>query len=213
MKEVFVMMVIDSLKNIESRAYRSTFSDGVYDIAFGAVFILLALIPVLESIGISRYYGYLLLILPAFMIIVAKRVITIPRMGSVEFGPKRKTKKRLILIIAAVIVFLMMPVVIMVLPKLASGYQMWTVIALTGAPLIALSIYFLDHPRFIMYCALFFFGILMSEFMLNYIGSPLNYVLALGLPGIAIDVYGLALFASFIKKYTIVNSVASHVAG
>ena len=66
------MMANDSLNSIERRAYRSTFSDGVYDIAFGAVFILLALIPVLESIGISRYYGYLLFILPALMIIVAQ---------------------------------------------------------------------------------------------------------------------------------------------
>ncbi|MFH1699552.1 MAG: hypothetical protein ABIE07_03105 [Candidatus Zixiibacteriota bacterium] len=207
------MRTIDSLDGVERRAYRSTFSDGVYDIAFGAVFILLALIPVLEAAGISKYYGYLLLILPALMIIVAKRVITIPRMGAVEFGPKRKTKKRLILIIAAVVVFLMMPVAIMVLPKFASGYHMWTVISLAGAPLVALSIYFLDHPRFILYCALFFFGILMAEFMLPYIGNPLNYVMALGLPGIVIDVYGLALFTAFIRKYPKVNSEVSHVAG
>ncbi len=96
------MKTTDSLKEIERRAYRSTFEDGIYDIQFGLLFLIVACIPILEIVGISRLFGYSLLIIsPILLPWLGKRYITIPRMGAVEFGPKRKSKMRLLLAIGA----------------------------------------------------------------------------------------------------------------
>lgn len=207
------MTANDSLKNIEKRAYRSTFSDGLYDLAFGTIFMLMALIPVLESVGISRFFGYPFFIIPALIVVIGKRVITVPRMGSVEFGPKRKRKSRIILLIAAIAMFFMLPLLIIMFSTGLPDRLMWTTVVLIGAPLILLSVILLDHPRFILYCVFLFFGILLTEFMLEYIGVPIGHIVAFGFPGILINIYGLTLLATFVKKYPKLSSEANHVAG
>ena len=58
------MNTTESLKKLERRAYRSTFEDGVYDIQFGLLFLVFAWIAVLEALGVSRFIGYSLFIIP-----------------------------------------------------------------------------------------------------------------------------------------------------
>ncbi|KPJ93484.1 MAG: hypothetical protein AMS18_05615, partial [Gemmatimonas sp. SG8_17] len=78
------------LRRLERRAWRSFHQDGVKDVFIGLL---------LMSIGITDLLGndFLLLALQFSLVaglVLAKRLITAPRLGRVEFSPERKSKKR-----------------------------------------------------------------------------------------------------------------------
>ena len=200
------MTTADSLKEIERRAYRSTFDDGIYDTGFGLLFVILAWIPVLTTIGIPPSLGYLIGILLIPACVLAKRFITIPRLGAVEFGPKRKTKRKLLAILSLAIVFLVFPLPIMMGSRgfpggmggnLAVPAAVGTIVAL----LIALAGYFLDYLRLYIYAAILVVTYPHAELLNDYIGAPLDSLVSLGVPGVIILIYGLSLLSRFVKKY------------
>ncbi|MBU1319982.1 MAG: hypothetical protein KKG33_05955 [candidate division Zixibacteria bacterium] len=199
-----------SLKELERRAYRSTFEDGIYDILFGLLFLIFAAIPILEAAGLSRFIGYSLLIIPPALPLLGKRLITIPRMGAVEFGPRRKSRRRLILIITGIVIFLMLPIMISTVSNGLSGSMGWMVIALLALPVFIIAVYAMDFPRLWIYAALLLAGPVESEFLLRYIGSPLNTSISFGLPGVVVLIVGLSLLFSFIQKYPKVAPEANH---
>ncbi len=200
-----------SLREIERRAYRSTFQDGIYDIQFGVLILIFALIAVLESVNISRFYGYPLLILPIILSWLGKRLITIPRLGMVEFGPGRKSRRRLALLISVIVFLLTLPLMIMIIMQGVSVGSGTLVIALFAAPLIVIAAYAVDYPRMCVYAAFLFFAVLQSEFLYGYVGQPLNSLICFGLPGLIILAYGLTLFVEFLKKYPRQVPEADHV--
>jgi len=190
-----------SLKEIERRAYRSTFADGIYDILFGLIFLTFAVIAVLEAYSVSRFIGYSLLFIPLIFPWLGKRYITIPRMGAVEFGEKRK-KRRLVALAAAVFVLILtVPLVIMIVLQGQADTLGWKFIAILVAPLVVLAVYTTEFPRLYVYVALLFFGVVEAEFLLGQIGSPLNAVLSFGFPGLIITAIGLVLLIKFIKTH------------
>jgi len=200
----------NSLKELERRAYRSTFEDGIYDILFGLLFLIFAIIPILEAAGVSRFIGYSLLIIPAALPWLGKRLITIPRMGAVEFGPKRKSRRRLILIITGIVIFLMLPLMISIVSNGLSGSMSWMLIALFALPVFIIAVYAMDFPRLWIYAALLLAVPVESEFLLRHVGSPLNTSISFGLPGIVILIIGLGLLFRFIQKYPKMTPEANH---
>lgn len=195
------MQTHDSLKSIERRAYRSTFDDGIYDITFGVGFLILAWIPTLESLGISRFVGYLLFLIPVAIPWPAKRFITIPRLGMVEFGDKRKNRSRILLWILAPVIFLMLPLIIIMIGQGIPAGRIWLLVAAFAAPIFAIAVFIMDFPRMFFYAALLAVGILQSEFLMPYVGVPLNVILSFGIPGILILILGLSLLIRFLRKY------------
>lgn len=200
------MRMTDSLKEIERRAYRSTFDDGIYDILFGMLFLILALIPVLQSIGIPRFYGYLFGVIPTVFVWLGKRCVTIPRLGAVEFGPKRRSRRLLFLVICAAFFFLTLPLLLMTTAKgfgasLAENVGLPPTVGLVVAPVVAIAAYFLDYPRMYVYAAVLFVGIPYSDFMYRYLDKPFNSLISFGIPGAVVLVYGLTLLSGFTKKY------------
>lgn len=196
----------DSLKEIERRAYRSTFNDGIYDIAFGLAFLIVAWIPALGSFGIAPSLGYLIGVLLIPACVIAKRLITIPRLGSVAFGPKRKTKRKLLLILSLAIVFLVFPLLIMSAElgfpggmggNLAIPAAVGTIVAL----LFALAGYFLDYLRLYIYAAILVAAYPHAGFLYQYTGAPLDSLVSLGAPGVIVLIYGIALLSRFVRKY------------
>jgi hypothetical protein len=195
-------MKTESLKKIERRAYRSTFEDGIYDIQFGLIFLILAWIPTLEVIGISRFIGYALLIIsPILLPWLGKRYITIPRMGAVEFGQKRKSKRRLVLSIGAAVIILTLPVLIMIIGKGVPGRLGWPLIAVFAAPALVIAACLMEFPRLYLYAALLFAAVVESEALLDYVGESSTGLISFGIPGAIIFVLGLTLLFRFMKKY------------
>ena len=190
-----------SLKELERRAYRSTFEDGVYDLAFGIIFLIMALLPVFEKLGLSRYIGYSLLVIPMVLPWIGKRCITIPRMGEVKFGPQRTKKKRFVWIICGIVLLLTLPLIIMMTAKSPLGSFDWKLLVIFVIPLFVLAVYSTDFPRLYIYAALLIFAVVEAEFLLSLVGSPLNTVLSFGLPGLVISVFGVVLLVKFIWAY------------
>ena len=206
----------ESLKQVERRAYRSIFADGIYDMFFGVLFLILAWIPVLESVGIPSLYGYLFGLIPLFMAWLGKRYVTIPRLGAVEFGTKRRSRKLLFLIICAAFFFLTMPLLLMTSAagfgeSLADNVGLPISLGLIVAPLILIAAYFLDYPRLYIYAVVMFFGFPHSGFLYDYIGKPLNSLISFGIPGLAILAYGISLLFRFMKSYPRPTEEVAHV--
>lgn len=189
------------LKDLERKAYRSTFEDGVYDLAFGIFFLILALLPVFEKIGVSRFAGYTLLVIPMIVPWVGKRFITIPRLGEVKFGAGRRKRSHVAGIIAGAIVILTLPLIIMMVGKTASSGLDWKLIVISLIPLFVLAMYAMDFPRLYVYAALLIFAVAETEFLLGLLGSPLNAVLSFGLPGLIISFIGVVLLVKFVRSY------------
>lgn len=109
-------MTLLNLKEIEKKAYRSTFQDGLWDIFLGLLLLNLAFGALLANSGVSERLNMTILTTFGVLIVLAfvagKKRITVPRMSLVKFGPKRKRKiwkSRLILsisVLAGLIVFL-----------------------------------------------------------------------------------------------------------
>ena len=182
-----------SLKDVERRAYRSTFSDGVYDIQFGLIFLVFALMAVFEVSGISHFVGYALLLVALVIPWLGKRYITIPRMGQVEFGRKRKKRRLIIWIAAAVVAVLILPLAIMIVKQNQLSAMGWRLVAMVVAPVFVLAVYTTDFPRLYLYAALLFFGAVSAEFLRSPVGIPLNAVISFGVPGVVITGVGITL--------------------
>jgi len=191
----------DSLKEIERRAYRSTFEDGFYEITCSLLFLLFAWIPILEAFGIPGFYCYPVILIPAMILWLGKRYVTIPRLGAVEFGEKRKAIRRYTALIGLGAIILMLPLVIMMFAKGIPGGLTWQMVAIIAAPAIVIGALLMNYARMYVYAALFFFSILASEFLLSYINKLLGSLLVFGLPGIAIAGYGIFLLVKFLKAY------------
>jgi len=200
------MKAIDSLKQVERRAYRSTFDDGVYDIFFGMGFLILGWIPVLRNLGVPRNFEYLPFLVLPLILWLGKRYITIPRLGAVEFSSKRKARRLLFLVACAGFFLLTLPLLIIQPFKnfgadLSENVGLPMAVGMVAGPRVIAMAYFLDCPRMYIYAALLFFALPHSGLLHDFIGSPLNTLISMGLPGLVILTYGLTLLVNFMKKY------------
>jgi hypothetical protein len=200
-----------SLQEVERRAYRSTFQDGFYEILWGGLFLMFALIPVVESLGVSRYYCYPSILVLALIPWLGKRYITQPRLGAVEFGGKRKSRQRLTAAIGVIALVLMAPLVIIMLAKGLPDGLTWQTVALIAAPAITIGVLLLNYSRMYVYASLFIFSIVASEFLLHYVTKPLGNFLAFALPGVLILGYGIFLLVTFLMAYPRLNEEAPDV--
>ena len=102
------------LKALEKRAWRSVFQDGLWDIYLGILLMAFAVSAWLDTLSISenvRMGIYIGVMIFAMLVLGAgKRFITIPRMGRVKFGQKRKKRQnytRLVLTFSVVVGLIM----------------------------------------------------------------------------------------------------------
>jgi len=207
------MNASDSLASLERRAYRSTFNDGIYDLAFGWIFLVLAWIPVLEAVGFIRLYAYLFLLVPLPLLWLGKRHITTPRLGAVEFGTRRRVRRRSLMLMLGAVVVLMLPVVLMMLPTLRgqAHYTTWFAVAMIVAPVVLIAVYAFDYPRLLIYVALLGFAVVEANFLGGLLGSPLHTLISFGLPGAAILIYGVVLLVRFVQRYPRSMPAENHV--
>jgi hypothetical protein len=105
----------------------------------------------------------------------------------------------------------MLPLQMMFLMDGLSVFGGWQMLALLAAPLVVIAVSSLEYPRLFIYTALLFFAVIEAEFLLRFLASPFNGVLAFGLPGIIITLYGLALLTRFTRQYPRPDEGAMHV--
>jgi hypothetical protein len=206
-----------NLKEIERKAFRSTYQDGLLDICISSVVGSMAL---LDFIVVQDDSPWLYLVL-AFLGICAgqlvfwagKVFIILPRMGQVKFSEIRRKRSKTLVFILAVVVLVQVGIVLLTagtwaIPawgdklqelfpgRSASGLLVAAVGALFVGPSMMAIAYFIDFPRG------YYIALVMSlgVFLMIWFGQPLIQVGAAFL----ILIPGLVQFVQFLRQYPLI---------
>lgn len=103
------------LKEIEKRAFRSTYQDGLWDIYFGLIVVFMAIFLHRPQSGYSP--SNIFLMLACFLVSyglfsAGKKWITVPRLGVAKFGEVRKRKNRTLGIVLGAVILLQVALVV-----------------------------------------------------------------------------------------------------
>jgi hypothetical protein len=187
------------LKTIESRAFLSYHEDGLVDLFVGATMFLLALmIWCLPEFWIFLIGGFVALM---SSYAAAKKSITVPRMGYVEFSQTRRRRIQYILLVFMVVLVFanILSIFAWIFPPLGilifeSGFTI-LLLGIVGAILLACVGYFSSIKRFIGYG-----GVLLVSTVITFF-VPLLLVLPLLVLGLVMIAYGSFLLIRFTRSY------------
>jgi len=204
------------LKKIEKQTYRFTFTDGLYDIAYGSLIFFIAIAPILREILYPSYIIFLVLPAP-LILILGKIYITIPRIGIAKFNQKRtKSRNKIGLLIA---ILFPITVILVVLTFLGvynikvGGYIVPVGAGLFALILLSVIAYIMDYPHFYLYAVSIGLGIPLAALLKPIFGDPLHYIISFGISGTLILLYGIITLIKFIKKYPTLKEDISNVKG
>jgi hypothetical protein len=208
------MSELMDLKALEKKAYRSTFQDGLWDLYLAGLMVCLGILGVLQGMRDDTWIwllGYLVLIgVVVGLFILGKKYITVPRLGKVKFGAKRKRRKMIltgILSLAVLLNLLLLLITIGVIKApawLQSGVDdlsrrgvMDTLVPLFSGLFVTVVLcvisYFIEFYRGMYIAVLFGTGI--------YIDMAFDMPIAMLVFGILAAFPGLILLIRFIRDY------------
>jgi len=206
-----------NLKEIERKAFRSTYQDGLLDILISSVVGSMAL---LMYTVVRDDLPYLYLIL-AFLGVGAgqlvywagKMFVTLPRIGQVKFGEIRRKRNKTLALILAVVVLIQVGIVLLTagawaIPawedklqelfpdRSATDLLVAAVGALFVGPSMMAIAYFIDFPRGYYIALVMALGV----FLMIWFWQPLIQVGA----AILILIPGLVLLVRFLRQYPLI---------
>jgi len=200
-----------NLKEIERKAFRSTFQDGLWDMYLGFLLLIMGMGPVLPALNTSVMWTLVILLMLSVLAWLAfwagKKFITTPRMGLVRFGPQRKAKlnkTRAVLSLSA-----LLGVIMFVLratwniewaARIPIPAYVWAVQAIV---VFGLGAYFLDVSRFYAYGVLYAIPVPVGIVLLQNTGLPGFMFLPFGVSGGIMVLIGVAMFVRFLRDYPI----------
>jgi hypothetical protein len=211
------------LKDLERKAFRSTYQDGLWDIYMGGIVASMSLLLILPDNDESSLLNILILMLGmavSYLIFWAgKKYITLPRLGRATFGAERKRRKRTLAMVLGVIVamqaaFLIFSIAVWASPTLqarlsflqgergATDLLVATIGALFVGPSITFIAYFNDFPRG------YYIAVLMAAavFSMIFFHQPLIMLLCAAL----IILPGVVLFVRFLNTHPLPPAEAQH---
>jgi hypothetical protein len=216
------MSAVLNLKEIERKAFRSTYQDGLWDMYFGALVMAMAAFMYRPEDGYSLaniILAVVVISVAGVLLWVGKMLITLPRMGQVRFGPARKQKARTLAIILGLVVLVQAGIVGLtglgwlgpqvgahVTSFLASHslerLAVATLASLFVGPPMILIAYFSDFPRG------YYIAVMMSlaVFLMILLNQPIYAVTIGGL----VFLPGLVLFVRFLKRYPLPQEGVPH---
>ncbi len=191
-----------SAKELEKRAFRSTFQDGIWDIYLGMLLLLMGLSVALSRLTSlpERTLGALLFVITIFIMIgffVGKKYVTTPRMGVVKFSAERKKKVMKVRVVLSISALLGLAVYLGFgrLTAMTGSLPGWvTPLVLFGGMSIAvfsLGAWYLDYTRAYLYgwCYALAFPIgiwLQDSTEFGFLISYVFFALVMIVPGIII---------------------------
>ena len=205
------MTPLVSLKEIEKKAYKSTFQDGLWDIFFGLVLLGWAVPPVLSGVGLPSFLSDLVVPLLAVLVLFfGKRWITIPRIGLVTFGRKRqvdrvKTVMLLTVSLGCVSVLFLtsdMPAAAgSTLQRLSAEYGRSLGAGVFVMTVLGAMAYFMEFPRLYIIAVVMGLSVPLAKLLSGNVGAPLDHLIAYGIPSVVILLTGVVLLVRFLQAY------------
>ena len=201
-----------NLKELERKAWRSVFQDGLWDIYLGLLLMALAIYALLSKTKLPEaqqmviYIG--LMALSMLVLWAGKRFITLPRMGRVKFGPRGKTRRRKAAVLLAISVLVGALVFIVtslgLKGNLSDGLPLHLVVpaawALNMLVLFSLGAYFLDYDRLYLIGVLYALAVPLLIWLDEFAGIKLGFI-ALAVPAGIILIVGLVVLVRFLRDY------------
>jgi hypothetical protein len=205
-----------NLKEIERKAFRSTFQDGLLDMYLGFLLLTMGMGPVLPSLDASIMWtlGILLMlnVLAWLAFWAGKKFITTPRMGLVKFGPQRKAKlkkTRAVLFLSALLGMITFVLRAMWNVEWAARIPIPAYVwAAQAVVVFGLGAYFLDVSRFYAYGMLYAMPLPVGIVLLQNTGLPGLMFLPFGVSGVVMVLIGAVLFIRFLRDYPLLPEEA-----
>ncbi len=148
-----------NLKDAERRAWTLYFQDGLWDIFFGCLFLAGGLRTLTGSL-----WAWLLVLAGLLLFIYGRKMITLPRLGEIKFGPRRKARRRvLLLLIMAAVALTLFALLLPVFGIAAPGPNAGLLFALVVPLILVIMAYLMDFKRLYGYAALVAIFMLLSE--------------------------------------------------
>jgi hypothetical protein len=208
-----MMINVMDLKQIERKAFRSTYQDGLWDMYLGSVVVLMAIFMYRPESG----YSAINIVMVVLMLTIAyslfwagKKYITVPRMGQVRFGPARQQKKKTLAIILGIFVLIQACIVGLTtigLRNLEFGAELsgtFGSYSLEHIAVASLSSLFVGIPMLVIafmndFPRGYYIAIMMAiaVFMMILTNQPIYPIVI----GVIIIVPGLVIFIRFLRKY------------
>ena len=202
-----------NLKELERKAWKSFFQDGLWDIYLGLLLMAMAVSALLSDAGFSKaghYTIYIGLILVSALVLwTGKKFISVPRMGRVKLGPKGKARKKksMILLTASLFVgaalFLLALVVKDRRPEwldvslvFPAGY------ALNMLVVFSLGAYFLDFNRLYLIGLMYALPVPVDTLLHELAGIDASFF-AFAVPAAVVLAIGIVLFVRFLRDYPV----------
>jgi hypothetical protein len=201
-----------NLKNLERKAWRSVFQDGLWDIYLGLLLMAMAIFALLSKTNIPKaqqmviYMG--LVVLAMLILWAGKRLITVPRMGRVKFGPKGKARKNRARVIMAISILVGVVVFIFTWQALKSDWSKEVPLhlivpaawALNMLVFFSLGAYFLDYDRLYLIGVMYALPVPVDIWLDEFVGIKLGFI-AFAVPAAVILIVGLVAFIRFLRDY------------
>ncbi|MFX1590990.1 MAG: hypothetical protein ACFFC1_22875 [Promethearchaeota archaeon] len=200
------------IKSLEKKVYRSFFEDGFWDIFIGMLLLGFGLtwtrifFDIFEPLAIM-IISIIWNTITFLIYYLGKKFITIPRIGIVKFGQKRKARQKKLKI------FLLINVLFGCVVFILTFFGLLDFLAIGGSltPLLigliaytfpfTIVAYFLEFNRLYIYALMGGFSFFLSDIIYSILGSPLDSILGFGVPGGIIVVIGLVFLIKFLRNY------------
>ncbi len=211
-----------NLKELERKAFRSTFQDGLWDIYLGLIVICMSFFLYRPATGESPLSILLMLVsvVAAYTLFWAgKRFVTLPRMGQVKFGEKRAKRKKTMALVLGAVVFIQVAILanqfigwrnpefgdklnVFLQERNAMELAVATLGSLFVGPSLILIAYFMDFTRG------YFIAVMMAlaVFLMIFLNEPVYAIIA----GSLIVIPGIVLFLRFLRKYPLHGEETRH---
>lgn len=200
------------IKSLEKKVYRSFFEDGFWDIFIGMLLLGFSLgwTRIIFDIMEPLYILIISIIWNTITFLIyylGKKFITIPRIGIVKFGQKRKARQKKLKI------FLLINVLFGCVVFILTFFGLLEILAIGGSltPLLiglisytfpfTIIAYFLQFNRLYIYALMGGFSFFISDVIYSILGSPLDSIIGFGVPGGIIVAVGLIFLIKFLRKY------------
>jgi len=197
------------LKDAERKVFRATFQDGLWDVFIGCVVLQLAVSPLLST-RLGDFWSSAVF-LPFYALVfgiiwLVRKSVVAPRLGSVRFGPARKTrlKKFTIIMLAVNLVAFLAGMVFAIRADVSSGLMYVVLFGFIVLVLFSTAAYFLECVRFFVYGVLFVLSFVVGEWLfaqhsVRHHGFPITFGLTSGI----IITVGLVHFVRLLRRYPI----------
>jgi len=212
-----------NLKELERKAFLTTYQDGLWDLLFGLIVICMSVSFYRPASGYSPLNIVMFscsVVLANVLFWAGKMFITLPRMGQVKFGARRRKRVLTMIIVLSVVVLVQVALFSFQLaawanPELGAKLNeslpksdaiglliVASISALMVGPSMILLAYFIDFQRGYLIAIM----MALAVFLMVYLNRPIYPIII----GILIALPGVVLLVRFLQKYPLRREEASH---